>query len=155
MDAGSGNAGGHGRAISLRGAMVRAQEGERVPRALGRLLELVAGDPAGLAVLLFGSSVRGERTATSDVDVCVVLRPGRYSNEELSHRRLDYLTLGALDVQIFQQLPLYLRRRVLKEGKVLYVRDEDALYELAFRTARAFENYKPVYRQYLNEVAGG
>lgn len=70
-----------------------------------------------------------------------MLKPGPYPDEELSHRRPDYLTLGALDVHIFQQLPLFLRRRELKERRVLYVRDEDTLYELAFRTARAFENY--------------
>lgn len=128
---------------------------EKSARALKRLLERVSGDPPVLAVLLFGSVARGERTGASDVDVCVVLRPDPYPPEELSHRRLDYLALGGLDVHIFQQLPLYLRRRVLKEGKVLYARDEDALYELAFRTARAFESYKHVYREYLQKVAGG
>jgi hypothetical protein len=30
----------------------------------------------------------------------------------------------------------------------------DALYELAFRTARAFERFKGIYRTYLDEVAG-
>ncbi|MBI3078727.1 MAG: nucleotidyltransferase domain-containing protein [Deltaproteobacteria bacterium] len=108
-----------------------------------------------LAVLLFGSSARGEGVAASDVDVCVVLTPGSCPDEEFSHRRLDYLALAPLDLHIFQQLPLYLRCRVLKEGKVLFVRDEDALYELAFRTARAFERYKPIYREYLEEIARG
>jgi predicted nucleotidyltransferase len=123
--------------------------------ALKRLLARASEDPAVLAVLLFGSAARGEETETSDVDVCVALRPGCYRDEEISHRRLDYMALGALDLHIFQQLPLYLRRRVLKEGKVLYVRDEDALYELASRTARAFEHYKHIYRQYLEEIASG
>jgi hypothetical protein len=42
---------------------------------------------------------------------------------------------------------------VLKEGKILLCKDEDALYEVAYRTAQAFEDYKPYYRRYLEEVA--
>jgi len=35
---------------------------------------------------------------------------------------------------------------VLKEGAVLFVRDEDALYALAIRTARAFEDFRHIDR---------
>lgn len=51
------------------------------------------------------------------------------------------------------QLPLYIRVRVLKEGGILFVRDENQLYELAFRTAQAFEDFKHIYYGYLKEVA--
>jgi len=44
---------------------------------------------------------------------------------------------------------------VLKEGRVLFCRDEDALYEAAFVTIRAFEPFKRTYRAYLEEVAYG
>jgi len=71
----------------------------------------------------------------------------------LSRKKLAYVQYGDLDVQVFQQLPLYIRRRVLKEGKGLFVRDMDALYQLAFRTAQAFEDFKPIYYTYLAEVA--
>jgi hypothetical protein len=59
---------------------------------------------------------------------------------------------NSLDVHIFQQLPLYIRVRVLKEGRILFVRDENQLYELAFRTAQAFEDFKHIYYGYLKEV---
>jgi hypothetical protein len=35
------------------------------------------------------------------------------------------------------------------------VKDEDALYEVAFRTAQAFEDFKHIYRDYLEQVARG
>jgi hypothetical protein len=60
---------------------------------------------------------------------------------------------NSFDVRIFQQLPLYIRVRVLKEGRILFVRDENQLYELAFRTAQAFEDFKHIYYGYLKEVA--
>ena len=57
-----------------------------------------------------------------------------------------------MDVQVFQQLPIYIRQRVLKDGEVLFVRDEDQLYELAFRTVQEFEDFRPRYQTYLKEV---
>jgi hypothetical protein len=42
----------------------------------------------------------------------------------------------------------------LKEGKVLLCQDEDLLYEIAFRAAQAFEDFKHIYHGYLEEVAG-
>jgi hypothetical protein len=80
-------------------------------------------------------------------------QPKPFGNTALSHKRLEYMKDISLDVRIFQQLPLYIRVRVLKEGRILFVRDENQLYELAFRTAQAFEDFKHIYYGYLNEVA--
>lgn len=122
-------------------------------RQLERLLKIAQEDVDVLAVILFGSAVRGEGTPASDEDVCLALHARKYDAIILSSKRLAYLKQVDLDVHIFQQLPLYIRRRVLKEGRVLFCRDEDALYELAFRTAQAFEDFKPIYYAYLREVA--
>jgi predicted nucleotidyltransferase len=126
-------------------------------RELDALLEQARRDPEVLAVILFGSAARGEATAQSDLDVCLVLYAGgdqHRDSGQLAHKRLEYLHFD-LDVKIFQQLPLYVRRRLLKEGRVLLVKDEDQLYELAFRTAQAFEDFKRIYYDYLEEVARG
>jgi uncharacterized protein len=120
-----------------------------------RLLAQACQDPDVLAVLLYGSVARGEQTARSDVDVCLVLLPRSTPHDStfLSRKRLEYLTHFDLDVQIFQALPLYIRSRVFKEGQVLFVRDEDLLYAIAFRTAQAFEDFKPIYYHYLEQIA--
>jgi len=118
-----------------------------------RLLSRARQDSRILAVILFGSVARGEETARSDIDVCLVLSANRYTPAELSRIKLEYLAECDLDVQVFQQIPLYVRHRVLKDGQVVFSRDDDALYELAFRTARAFERFKTIYRTYLDEVA--
>jgi hypothetical protein len=124
-------------------------------RQIDRLLGRAREDPNVLAVVIFGSAARGEATPASDVDVCLVLRPRSYDSLSLSRTKLAYCKEVDLDVQVYQQLPLYIRTRVLKEGKVLFSRDDDALYDLAFRTAQAFEDFKPHYRAYLAEVARG
>jgi uncharacterized protein len=108
-----------------------------------------------LAVLLFGSMARGEQTSRSDIDVCLVLMPQSTPHERifLSRKRLEYLAQVDLDVHIFQALPIYIRSRVLKEGRVLFVRNEALLYAVAFHTAQAFEDFKPIYYRYLEQVA--
>ncbi len=123
-------------------------------KALQRLLAVVRQDSQILAVLLFGSGARGQQGSHSDLDICLVLTPQikPYDPRMLAQKRLEYLGCD-LDLKIFQQLPLYVRHRVLKEGQLLYVRDELALYELAYRTAQAFEDFKHFYYDYLAQVA--
>jgi len=119
---------------------------------LKRLLEKAGEDPEVLAVIQFGSTVRSEATASSDIDICLVLRLAEADRLALSRKLLDYADLN-LDLYVFGLLPLYIRIRALKGGRVLFCRDEDELYELAFRTAQAFEDYRHIYREYLEEVA--
>jgi hypothetical protein len=119
---------------------------------LDRLLVTAKQDEEILAVLIFGSAARDEEVPFSDVDICLVMRPKSFEPTALSHKRLEYMKDNSLDVRIFQQLPLYIRVRVLKEGRILFVRDEDQLYELAFRTAQAFEDFKHIYYGYLKEI---
>jgi hypothetical protein len=121
--------------------------------ALDRLVARAKHDPDVLAVILFGSRARGEPSRESDFDVCLVLAAQPPSALAAAERRLDYLAEADVDLVVFQQLPLYVRSRVLKEGVVLFARDEDALYALAVRTARAFERFRPIYRRYLEAVA--
>jgi predicted nucleotidyltransferase len=106
-----------------------------------------------LAVIFFGSAARGENSSASDLDLCVVLLPNSYSALELSRIKLKYASQFTVHLSIFQQLPLYIRKRVLQEGEILFCRDDDALYEVAFVTIREYSHFEPAYREYLKEVA--
>ena len=122
-----------------------------------KLLKKCQNDNEVLAVILFGSLARGEQKPNSDIDICLVLMPQKKPYEPifLSHKRMEYLGQFDLDLHIFQQLPIYIRQRVIKEGKVLLVKDEDMLYEVAFRMIQEFEDFKHIYNDYLAEVAKG
>ena len=122
-------------------------------RGIEQVLGKAEGDAEIVAVFLFGSQARCETTLASDTDVCLMLRPGNYDAPTLFQKKLSYLKETSADVHIFSQLPLYIRRRVLKEGKILLCQDEDVLYEVAFRTAQAFEDFKHIYYSYLEQVA--
>jgi uncharacterized protein len=121
------------------------------------LLKDVRQDTDILALFLFGSVVRDEQSPSSDIDFCLALMPkgGVRDPNRLSRKRLEYLGKYSLDIHIFQQLPIYIRKRIIGEGRILFVRDEGQLYELALRTVQAFEDFRQIYTSYLEEVAGG
>ncbi|MDD5477346.1 MAG: nucleotidyltransferase domain-containing protein [Candidatus Omnitrophica bacterium] len=121
-------------------------------KKVDKILKIARQDDEILAVFLFGSLARREGHKTSDIDICLILKPGRYSSLGLSEKRFEYLKVFDLDVQIFQQLPLYIKMRVIKDGKKLFCANEDELYQSVFNTITEFEDYRDIYRDYLMEV---
>lgn len=105
-------------------------------------------DPDILAVILYGSYARGEEAR--DVDLCLILYPDKLKNS--LDKRIEYSYHEQVDVQVFQDLPLYIRPRVIKEGIVRHVKDEDLLYDITIETAREFELYRPKYELYLGSI---
>lgn len=124
--------------------------------AVKPLLSEVKSDPEVLSIILFGSHARQEGSSISDVDIAIVLMPEAYSRYELSRKRLSYLErFPGLDIHVFQGLPLQICRRVLKEGEILWVRDEDLLYDLAYRTIRKWEDFRPYYEMIVEGHLAG
>jgi len=121
-------------------------------KAIDKLISKTKKDKEILAVIVFGSYARGERHR--DVDVCLVLNK-MLENGAMSMKRLEYVSEFGLDIHVFQQIPLYIRVRVLKEGKILFCRDIDALYDMAIGTAKEFGYFKPIYESYLEAVKHG
>ncbi len=107
-----------------------------------------------IAVLVFGSYVRNE--LHRDIDLCIVLDNKR-SNLEMSKKAIYYGSLvgSKFDISIYQQLPLYIRKRVLMEGKVILCKDEGLLYKIAFEAIKEFELYEKLYNMYLEKVKNG
>jgi uncharacterized protein len=120
---------------------------------LDGLLDRAKNDERVLAAFLFGSVARGEEHEGSDTDICLVLAPGAYTPLQLSRIKLEYLRDYNQDIQVFQQLPLYVRRRVLKDGEILFTRDMDCLYEVACAFVREYADYEHIYRDYLGELS--
>jgi predicted nucleotidyltransferase len=121
-------------------------------KVLDNLVSKAKRDGEILAVMTFGSYARGERHR--DIDVCLVLKK-EAENGDMSRKRLAYVSGSGLDVHVFQQIPLYIRVRVLREGKVLFCRNLDALYDVAGQTVREFAYFEPAYRGYLEAVKHG
>lgn len=120
-------------------------------KQITKIIEMAKKDKEVIAVILFGSRARKEAKPDSDIDICLVLRNPGKSTE----KRIDYSLSDKLDVQVFQSLPMYVKMRILKEGKILFCGDEKVLYEIALSTIREFEDYKKFYYGYLEAMVNG
>jgi len=103
-------------------------------------------------IILYGSAAEGRMREGSDIDLCIYYDG---TPEEASEFRLSVLSTlfeDTYDVQIFQQLPLYVRKEALK-GKVVYCKDTRFLYAVARETIRDFEEFKDRFYDYIGERA--
>ena len=124
---------------------------EILGKGLDGLLQKARVDISVCAVILFGSVAKGVSDSLSDVDVCIMLND-KSDLLTMSLKKLEYLSLVDYDVSIFQQLPLYIRQRVIEEGKVVFCRNEERVYELVSTTIKEFEDFKPIYYGYLEGI---
>lgn len=103
-------------------------------------------------VILYGSFSKGNETEDSDVDICVGYDG---SKEDASRFRFELASKffdDRYDVQIFQLLPIYVRKEVLK-GEVLYSRDRNELYDIAYSVIKEFDDFKHRYYDYIGKEA--
>lgn len=120
-------------------------------KTIRQIITRAKKDPVVVAIALFGSYARKERY--KDIDICLFLKPGKYTPKQLSEKKLEYTPENEkYDVQIFQQLPVYIRVRVFKDAQFLYKADEAAIYDLYFALEREYEHFKPIYENYLAGV---
>lgn len=116
------------------------------------ILKKIQADKEIIAVLLFGSYVRNKEYAR-DIDICLVLDK-KYSNKKMFEKLLKYSSLfpSKFDVKIFQHLPIYIRKRILEEGKIISLKNEPLLYDIAFQTIKEFDDFKDIYRSYIKNA---
>jgi len=98
-------------------------------------------------IFLFGSYSNNQQNKISDIDFAVF-----YNGNNIERFKFRKKLLGNLpnkfDVQIFQDLPLFVRINVLK-GKLIYFKDETFVYDKAYETIKKFEDLKKYYEDYI------
>ncbi len=124
---------------------------DRVEAALHKMSR-VPGFGRVRFVLLYGSAAENRMTKESDIDLCVYYEGRRTEAARFRHSVLSSLPGTDYDVQIFQDLPLYVRVEVLK-GKPVFVRNLQFLYEKATETLRDFEDFKHRLYDYTGQDA--
>lgn len=98
-------------------------------------------------VILFGSQAEGRANKMSDYDFAVYFDG---NNRERFDFRISFggIIPDNFDLQVFQDLPLYVRKEVLK-GKVVYTKDMRFGYDVAYETIKAFNDFKKYYYDYI------
>ncbi len=80
-----------------------------------------------LGVYLYGSYAEGTEHARSDFDICVVA--GKNVRELYRETNMLMGKRPGLDIKLFEELPLYIKRRVMEKGILLHCKDEPELTE--------------------------
>ncbi len=70
-----------------------------------------------LAIFIFGSYITKKNNKLSDLDVSVLIKDN--SNKNIQEEILSYSNKD-LDINIFNNLPIYLKYKIITEGKVFY-----------------------------------
>ncbi len=111
---------------------------------LGKIVQVARGDRHAVAVILFGSYAAGDK-GYRDIDVAIVNDGKVRSFDELGKYEDKGESAGKLiDISIFNDLPVDVQRRVLNDGKVLYMKDRDALYERSIETIRKWDDFRHI-----------
>ncbi len=112
---------------------------------IGPALEELHSRENIIAVILFGSVARGTSGPLSDIDLCIVTSQNIIEPEK---RELQSYGSRRIDMSIFYDLPLTIRFRVLREGKLLYCRDSLALHRIIVSTVRQYLDTAPLIRKH-------
>ena len=117
-------------------------------KGIDKIIEPFKKNRDVISIYLFGSYARGREKPFSDIDICVVAAKGADRDEILSH------SSKKIDISIFHDLPLSMRFRVIKEGKLLFSRDELKLHRTIVATIRSYLDFKPHIMRRTERVLG-
>jgi len=121
----------------------------RMKRQLDQILEYLSALPAVRAVYLFGSRAKGKALPMSDLDICVITRARTSESVKADIRSFSD---DKMDISLFWDLPVAMRYRVLKEGRLLMKRDDGALHSVITGTLREYFDFVPVIRRFAGAV---
>lgn len=102
-----------------------------------------------LGILLFGSYAVGDQTNRSDIDICVVA-PNEDPVKFLSYILQNInVSKKKYDIRLFQELPLYIKIRIIHNGILIYSPDKYDLYEYFYFYRKLWNDQK--HRQTLSK----
>ena len=114
----------------------------------------VSNDDDMLALVIFGSSVKS--TEHRDIDICLFSYPERLQKDTFIKKKNEYKTfMNKYDLSFFDDLPLYIKARVVKEGKIIIDKDYDVLFDIYLETIKDFALFQPHFNTFLQAVKNG
>jgi len=103
------------------------------------------------AVYLFGSYVKKNVKPFSDIDICVITE--RNISKKVKEEILSNSS-KKIDISMFWDLPLVIRFRVIKEGKLLYKKDDLKLQRIKIDTFKSYLDFQPIIKKHCYYIIG-
>lgn len=120
---------------------------------LGSIREVISGAQDVLFAYLYGSRVQDPGLPGSDIDLGVYLKPSGIElyvrrDKELTALLVSHLHTDQVDLRIMNVAPLPLQYRILKEGALIFSRDELQRSEFETQVMTRFFDLKPYLDEY-------
>ncbi len=120
---------------------------------LAILKEVTEKDKEVLFAYLYGSYARDSVHFESDIDVAVYLRPSDVKGyikkeEELTVELVTKIHMDRIDLRILNVLPLLLQYNILKDGVLIFVRDDKERVDFETKVMNRFFELKPYIDEY-------
>ena len=113
-------------------------------------IKAIGGDKVRF-IIIYGSAVKGKLTDKSDIDLAV------FYNADMQ-KRFEYRVsvLGRVDniydIQIFQDLPIYIQKDIISNGKVIYFKNYNEIFDVFMQIIKKFEDFKPYLELYYSKL---
>jgi predicted nucleotidyltransferase len=107
--------------------------------------------------LLFGSSASGHTNALSDIDIAVYFKETSDSltagerQVELTCDIMKLYQINHVDIIVMNTANPFLLFQIVKNGVLLYVKDEKLFYYFKAMTLGNYQDIKPMYDMYENK----
>lgn len=99
------------------------------------------------AAYLFGSHATGKINPLSDIDICII---GKLNEEQKYGVMRDFPE--KFDISFFGELPIYIKFKVFKDGKALFVKDEKLIKALKLWTLKEYLDFKPLINRGIKRI---
>ena len=98
-----------------------------------------------IVLVLFGSFSRGHERSISDIDLCIITSRNLPSSD-----RWNLMSYGSrqIDVNIFWDLPINIRFRVIQEGCMIFCKDALFFHRVKTETVREYIDVAPLIRKH-------
>lgn len=125
---------------------------DKINSNLQLILNTAKEDNDIIAVFVFGSYTRKD-PGYNDIDIQIFVKENVNHFEVLSRymRVVNATEDRTFDISILNDVPLYIKTRVLTEGNIIYVKDNDALYDYSIKVIREWNEFEPRLNLMLNK----
>ncbi|UCH80617.1 MAG: nucleotidyltransferase domain-containing protein [Nitrospiraceae bacterium] len=111
------------------------------------------------ALYLFGSSVKGNRTDDSDIDIAVLIDDRRLKSRNYDNLKKEYyrasptFSLRPVDIVILNTASPYLKHRILKTGEILFDRNRKLRVNFTTKAIIEYIDFRPIEEIFNKAVA--
>lgn len=105
--------------------------------------------------LIYGSFMKEERYNDIDIGLYIQGQQDSYLQYELN-LETDMIISGLypreVDIRVLNKAPLYFKYNIIKEGTLLFTRDDNVFSDFKELVIRDYLDFQPYYKEFLKEA---